>query len=224
MNVADYILILIIIVSMILGGIRGIIMSAYGLLTTILSIFLSFKFAQPIRDLLVGTSFYNNIHEKIEHMAEALVPNLDSVEEAIIATVNSLPFPDDIKIWLIERIDFSQTTTKAEAMGGLVANITDLIIAIIIGIILFVLLLIIFKLLRGLVKKISELPVIKQVDAIVGAIIGAVSGVLLIYIIFLIISGFQTAEVMSVVHETIQKSKLASVLYNNNLLLELFKK
>lgn len=224
MNIADYTLIGIIIVSMIIGGVRGIIMSVYGLLTTILSVFLAFKFSQPIKDLLVGTSFYNSIHEKIENMVEALVPNLDSIEDTIVATINSLPFPDDIKLWLINGIDFSQTTTKAEAMGGLVVTITDFIIAIIIGIVLFILLIIIFKLLKGLIKKISDLPVIKQVDSIVGAIIGAASGVLLGYIICLVISGFQTTEVMIVIHETIQESKLASVLYNNNILLEMFKK
>jgi uncharacterized membrane protein required for colicin V production len=224
MNIADYTLIGIIIVSMIIGGVRGIIMSVYGLLTTILSVFLAFKFSQPIKDLLVGTSFYNSIHEKIENMVEALVPNLDSIEDTIVATINSLPFPDDIKLWLINGIDFSQATTKAEAMGGLVVTITDFIIAIIIGIVLFILLIIIFKLLKGLIKKISDLPVIKQVDSIVGAIIGAASGVLLGYIICLVISGFQTTEVMIVIHETIQESKLASVLYNNNILLEMFKK
>ena len=224
MNIADYILIGIVIVSIIIGGVRGIIMSVYGLLTTILSAFLAFKFAQPIRDLLVGTSFYNNIHEKIEQMVESLVPNLDSIEDTIVATVNSLPFPDDIKLWLINGIDFSQATTKAEAMGGLVVTVTDFIIAITIGIVLFILLIIIFKLLKGLIKKISDLPVIKQVDSIIGAIIGAVSGVLLGYIICLVISGFQTTEVMNVIHETIQESKLASILYNNNLLLNMFKK
>ena len=224
MNIADYTLIGIIIVSMIIGGVKGIIMSVYGLLTTILSVFLAFKFSQPIKDLLVGTSFYNSIHEKIENMVEALVPNLDSIEDTIVATINSLPFPDDIKLWLINGIDFSQATTKAEAMGGLVVTITDFIIAIIIGIVLFILLIIIFKLLKGLIKKISDLPVIKQVDSIVGAIIGAASGVLLGYIICLVISGFQTTEVMIVIHETIQESKLASVLYNNNILLEMFKK
>jgi len=224
MNIADFILIGIIIVSMVIGGGRGIIMSVYGLLTTILSIFLAFKFAQPIRDLLIGTSFYNNIHVKIEHMVESLVPNMDSIEETIIATINSLPFPDDIKLWLINGIDFSAATTKTEAMGGLVVTITDFIIAIIIGIVLFILLIIIFKLLKGLIKKISDLPVIKQVDSIVGAIIGAASGVLLGYIICLVVSGFQTTEVMNVIHEAIVESKLASVLYNNNLLLEMFKK
>ena len=223
MNIADYTLIGIIIVHD-YRNCKRIIMSVYGLLTTILSVFLAFKFSQPIKDLLVGTSFYNSIHEKIENMVEALVPNLDSIEDTIVATINSLPFPDDIKLWLINGIDFSQATTKAEAMGGLVVTITDFIIAIIIGIVLFILLIIIFKLLKGLIKKISDLPVIKQVDSIVGAIIGAASGVLLGYIICLVISGFQTTEVMIVIHETIQESKLASVLYNNNILLEMFKK
>lgn len=224
MNISDYILIGIILVSMIIGGVRGIIMSVYGLLTTILSAFLAFKFAQPIRDLLVGTSFYLNMHEKIENMVEALVPNLDSIEETLIATINSLPFPDDIKLWLINGIDFSQGISKAEAMGGLVSTVTDLIIAIMVGLVLFLILIIIFKLLKGLIKKVCELPIIKQVDSIVGAIVGAFSGVLLAYIICLIVSGFQASEVMNVIHENIQESKLASVLYNNNLLLNMFKK
>ena len=224
MNISDYILIGIILVSMIIGGVRGIIMSVYGLLTTILSAFLAFKFAQPIRDLLVGTSFYLNMHEKIENMVEALEPNLDSIEETLIATINSLPFPDDIKLWLINGIDFSQGISKAEAMGGLVSTVTDLIIAIMVGLVLFLILIIIFKLLKGLIKKVCELPIIKQVDSIVGAIVGALSGVLLAYIICLIVSGFQASEVMNVIHENIQESKLASVLYNNNLLLNMFKK
>ena len=164
------------------------------------------------------------MHEKIENMVEALVPNLDSIEETLIATINSLPFPDDIKLWLINGIDFSQGISKAEAMGGLVSTVTDLIIAIMVGLVLFLILIIIFKLLKGLIKKVCELPIIKQVDSIVGAIVGALSGVLLAYIICLIVSGFQASEVMNVIHENIQESKLASVLYNNNLLLNMFKK
>lgn len=224
MNIADYILIGIIVFSMVIGGFKGVVMAAYGLLTTILSYFLAFKFAQPIRDLLIGTSFYTNIHDRIENLVESLVPNMGSVEESIISAINSLPFPEDIKLWLINGIDFSAMTSKAEATGGLVITITNFVIAIMVGIVLFLVLVILFKLLKGLIRKVSDLPVIKQVDSIVGVVIGAASGILFVYIVCLIVSGFQSTDVMSVIHDSIQESKFASVLYNNNLLLAVFKK
>lgn len=224
MNVADYVLIGIIVISMALGGIKGIIMSIYGLATTILSFFLAFKFAEPIRDLLSGTSFYINIHGKVESLVESLVPNIGSIEESITNTINSLPFPDDIKLWLLNGIDFSEAATKAELTGSLVTTITSFVIAILVGLILFIVLIILFKLLKGFIRKLSDFPVIKQVDSIMGVIIGAASGVLLAYIICLIVSAFQTTEVMNMVHDWIQESKFASILYNNNLLLTMFKK
>lgn len=222
MNVADIVLIVIILASMIIGGIRGVIMSLYGLITTALSALLAFKFAEPIKEMLVGTSFYISVYSKIEQMVESIIPDLGTLEVTLISTINSLPFPDSVKQILIDGLNITATTTQSEAMGSLVGNITDIIIAIMVGIIIFIVLLIVFALLKGLVKKISDFPVIKQVDAVVGAILGIVSGFLAAYIICIIVSGLQTTELMVKVHDAIENSKYASMLYNNNLLLKLF--
>jgi uncharacterized membrane protein required for colicin V production len=222
MNVADIVLIVIILASMIIGGIRGVIMSLYGLITTALSALLAFKFAEPVQQMLVGTSLYISVYTKIEEMVQKIIPDLGTLEETLIGTINSLPFPDSMKQSLIDGLSLTASTTQSEAMGSLVGNITNIVIAIIVGIIIFIILLIVFALLKGLVKKISDFPVIKQVDAVVGAVLGIASGFLAAYIICIIVSGLQTTELMVKVHEVIVNSKYASMLYNNNLLLKLF--
>ncbi len=222
MNIADFLLLGIILLFIIIGGLRGLIMSIYGLASTILSYFLAFRFAEPLKEILSGSSFYLNIYEKVEKLIESLTPNLGSIEESLGTTIAALPFPENIKDLFSGGMDFSALDSKNDAIISLSKQVTGFLMTIIIGVVLFIIFWIIFKLLRGLVKKISELPIIKQVDAVAGAVVGIASGILTVYIIFLIISGLQTMEVMNVVHDLIQKSKIASILYNNNFLMNFF--
>lgn len=222
MNIADFLLLGIILLFIIIGGLRGLIMSIYGLASTILSYFLAFRFAEPLKEILSGSSFYLNIYEKVEKLIESLTPNLGSIEESLGTTIAALPFPENIKDLFSGGMDFSALDSKNDAIISLSKQVTGFLMTIIIGVVLFIIFWIIFKLLRGLVKKISELPIIKQVDSVAGAVVGIASGILTVYIIFLIISGLQTMEVMNVIHDLIQKSKIASILYNNNFLMNFF--
>ena len=72
--------------------------------------------------------------------------------------------------------------------------------------------------LKFIFGAIASLPIIKQLDKLGGFIYGLIEGLLIIYIVLAILSFVHVQELQL----AIKTSYIASILYNNNLLLMLF--
>jgi len=94
---------------------------------------------------------------------------------------------------------------------------------------LFVACFLLLKLVAKLLKLFTDLPVIKQIDALGGGILGLLQGALIVYLVFALLyiinpidSVVALPEQLVTVREAIYDSSIASVMYNNNWLLNMF--
>ena len=73
-------------------------------------------------------------------------------------------------------------------------------------------------------KTITNLPIISQIDKIGGLAYGAVEGMLVIYIVLGLISLTSLIWANNAVVTAVTKSTIGSILYNNNIILNILLK
>jgi len=100
---------------------------------------------------------------------------------------------------------------------------------------IFIACMILLRILARVLKIFTDLPIIKQINALGGGIFGLLQGALLIYLVFALLylvnpmiendvvnHVFAVPEQFYTIQEAIQNSSVASVMYNNNWLLNMF--
>lgn len=217
MGIADLIIIGLIALHAILGTIKGLMNMLYKLVSYILSIMLAFRFAGPVALWLQGSSFYGRIRSQIVHLlAGAGIPISGNQGNVLYETVRNLPFPDSFLRFLTD--SFTQGGTGE----GLVDGITGVIMVIFCAIILFIVFRIIFYLFGHVVKGISRIPVIKQLDRVGGFLLGAAVGVLVVYLLLLGSAFLLANRELGWLHDSIEAGFLARQMYHNNPIILVF--
>lgn len=226
MSVADYVIIGIIVLFALIGLKSGLLKTIYKIVSYVASFYLAIKLARPVAGWFDGTSVSTGIKEAVQKLLSKLninfsgvtdATNVEGIKEAIAET----PFPDNFK----EMIANTMARTSSGAMNmmdNFVESITSFILIIICGIVLFIILRILFWLAGHLVKGISEIPIIKQVDRISGFILGAAIGVAVVYLLGLLLTYTATWDKLGFVYENIDEGKFAPFFYNDNILTQFF--
>ena len=114
------------------------------------------------------------------------------------------------------------TDAATNLMENFIENITSFILVILCAVVLFIILRILFWLAGFLIRGISEIPIIKQVDKVSGFILGALVGVATVYFISLLLTYTATYEKLGFIYENIEDGIIAPFFYNNNILTQFF--
>lgn len=138
-----------------------------------------------------------------------------------IDAINSLSLPETLKTMLIDNnnsviYDLLGVEKLQEYVAGYIANI---IINVVTGILVFVVLCILIKVAIGALKLAVKLPVVKQIDGVLGGFMGLVWGVVAIWAVMSLTTLFIASPVFSTIITAIDNSILGSILYNNNLIM-----
>lgn len=226
MTTADFIIIGIILVFILIGVKNGFLYSLYKFASYIMSIFIAVKLAKPVAGWFRGTGIYDGINNSVEKLLLKTNISFDGVRdpsniESIKEAVKDIPFPENIKEIIAESIS-SGTETTANLMNSFVDKISFFILVILCAVLLFVVLKILFWLLGFLVKGLTEIPILKQVDRIAGLIIGALLGAGMVYVICLLLTYTVTFEKFGFIYDNINDGVIAPFFYNNNILAQLF--
>ena len=123
--------------------------------------------------------------------------------------------------YMNEQVEKSTAQVKSDAVNSVAAQISILIIDIGVIILLFVIARILLIFVKAITNLITKLPVIKQVDELGGMVFGIVQALVIIYIILAIISVIVPIIGNYAITTLIGQSYIGSILYNNNLLLEI---
>jgi len=95
-----------------------------------------------------------------------------------------------------------------------------------ISLLAFVLMIVVCKILTGLIARtltfVSKVPIIKQLNGIGGAALGFVTGIFVLYIAFALIMFSEPMKTESKMLTEIDRSWIASEMYENNYLLSWF--
>jgi len=221
MNIADFIVIGIIIIAGIIGLFKGLINTLYKLVTYILAIYLSFTLAKPISTWFYGTSIYIKIQEGITNFISKLGLNFENLEnlspENISNAIKGMPLPDSVNQSVAETI--SSIGGSAHTMlESFVMTITNLIILVLCGLILFLVLKVLFSLFGHVIKGITQIPIIKQLDKVGGSILGSIIGIVIVFVLGIVLTFFVSNESLQPVFVVVNNSMFAHYFYNSNIL------
>ena len=239
-NIIDVIVILVIAISVFLGYKKGFVKTVISLVSFFVAIGLALIFYKQFAVILTENTTIDdwiiehvalNYEEKTEENKEnALVSENSDIneKEQIETNINEekedneqekLNILDFLPENMLSNSDFEEIKeqTKLEIAYKVSELIMNLLSLIIIYIVVKVTLVIASYVLNGIMR----IPVLKQLNEILGMIIGAVLGFIQIYIAFAVLIFISSITDISVVIDTVKLSAFASVLFENNLIINL---
>lgn len=202
--IADIIVILIFAICIFLGVKRGLTGVIVKLLSIVLSLVISLILFKPISALIINyTPIYDNL--------------VTSIENSLNTEENNKQDTGSEPSIMLEAIEGTVTEVKENANNIIAKSIAEVIINLIVIVAIFIITNIILFFLKFIFKAIATLPILKQIDTLGGFAFGLIEALLIIYIILAIMSFVNVPEVQM----AIKTSNIASILYNNNILLML---
>jgi len=154
---------------------------------------------------------YNNLLAK----GSASAPGVES----ITAVVEGLPLPQFLKNLLIvggvESFEMGYTKAVEMISGQLAFSV----ISVISLVFLFVVVWLCLMLLKFLIKGITQLPVLKQLDKIGGFAFGTVECILTIFVIMTVLTLFNSHPQFTKIFEAIDNSVIAKYFFEHNFIM-----
>lgn len=208
LNIADFVLIAIIAVFVIVGSSRGLVKTLFGLGSIVLSIILALTLYPMVSDILAESPVGVIVQESVSNLlgqAEhgGVQPQTTAEPESVL--------PDIVQNTLT---DAAQQTTQA-----LTTVVTDAALNIISMLIVFILVKILLWILAKILDLATKLPVIHGCNKLLGGVLGCVSGILVVYLLLGLLTFTTLLNTTSDFGRTVQNSLILSQMYENNILL-----
>jgi uncharacterized membrane protein required for colicin V production len=223
MNWSDYVVLGIIVGFGIIGLLNGFVFSIFKIASFFISIIISVKFYPVVSEMLAKTPFYNNIKDSI--LKNLLLQNKEYVPaignqvkaNAAETVINRLPLPDFFKQSLADKIpNPSEIIDTSGIMNTISEEIAKVVISILSLVLLYFLVRIGLVLVGFILRGITKLPVVKQMDKFGGFAFGAAEGIFTVYILCAILMLFNTVPQFGQVFDLVDKSIFAKTFYQNN--------
>ena len=197
--IVDLVILAIFIICIIIGYVRGLTGSLIKILSFVLSIVIAFILFVPISNLIINNT---QIDDNLEQ----------SIREMIIGNT--------ITDYIQQQVESASDSAKEAIADSTAREVSLTIVKAGTWIVLFIVARILLIFLRFITALIAKLPVIKQFDKLGGIIYGVIEGLIIIYVLLAIIS-FVSPMTNGALTNAIEQSYVGSMMYNNNLLLEI---
>ena len=218
--IVDAVVLAVILAPTVRGFKKGLTNILFGFLTTIVAILITLVLYKAVAGVIIENTqldeyFQNGIYEILNNQ------NFDDTKFINSEETNmSEQLVDIINKFLAEALEKSASNVfeyVSIRLSYIIVNLLTLIGLVIV----FRIILSFFKV---VVDIIANLPIIKQINKSGGMAVGFIKGFFIVYVIFAIFSTISPMIENSGVLNMIQESKIGSVLYNNNLILNLISK
>lgn len=219
-NVADIVVIAIVIIAIFMGYKKGFIKTLFGVLSFFIAIAITFTFYKPVMELikertgfeewLYGYLYEMNLEDKNAEevsgeqvvLSESGENYINNLPDAIVKMIGLDEFKENAKVTVIEKI--------VEFVVKLLAIV---IVYMVSKLILLVLVLVL--------DSIAKLPVLKQFNELLGLVLGGMLGFIQVYVVCAIITLIGSLPALSGICSIISNSLIAHIFYDNNLLLKI---
>lgn len=219
-NIADLIVIVIILIGIVRGYKNGFIKTGFGILSFFIALTITFMFYKPVMGVIKEKtefeSWLSNYLYTLEvggNNAIASSGEITAVVDSDESYINGLP---DTIVELIGLEDF-----KEKAKTDVIEKIVDFVVKLLSIIIVYIIARIILAIIALVLDTIASLPIIKQFNELFGLLLGGILGFIQVYFICSIMTLINSLPVAEGISSIIANSKFASVLYNNNILLQI---
>lgn len=198
----DLILIAIIALFTFIGYKKGLIKVAFGLISFILAIVISIVIYKPISNFIIN---YTPLDDYLQSTIEERLDSSDITAEETENIVSNY----------YNNIKSASTSVIADGISKTIINIACIIIIFIISKII----LLFFRFAGDLIAKI---PLIKQFNSAGGFLYGLLKGFIIIYLLLALIAIISPIIDINQIISLINKSIIANIMYNNNIIFILF--
>lgn len=194
--IVDLIIIGIVLLSTFLAYKKGLVKLAIGLCAFVISIVITFVLYQPISNFIINST---QIDETIKNSIYEKANEAMQEDNQLLETAKNGMLPEVARNLSINIV-----------RGGTM-------------VVLFVAIQIALKFVTVLADAIAKLPIIDQINKTGGTIYGALRGILIVYVILLVLAIPGQINPNNIANESVEKSSLGKVMYQNNILNVFFK-
>ena len=226
MNWTDFAVIAIIIIFIVICFKKGFILSVLDIGSMFITFIITLKYYPAVSNILVKTKLFDSIAASISKslssnalVSGALAVNAQtSVSEAVR---NTLPLPVFAKDQVVKMIpNLNDIVPMSSIVNSVSSSLAKLVISAISILLLFIIVRFILMLVTMIIRKITKLPVIKQIDKLLGIGVGVLEGFLMVYIAMAFIVLLGSLPILKPVLDALDKSLFAGIFYNHNLILD----
>jgi uncharacterized membrane protein required for colicin V production len=220
MNWLLFVVLAILVCNALIGMKVGFIKTVFSLISLVLALILTVWISPLVNDFIRGNEkFYDSITTKVEKMLPFAEEETKANEQ--ITIIEGLKLPQSIKDSLIE--NNNSEVYKELAIKGFKSYVSNYLTGIIINalafIITFVVILIILWIISIALDLFSKLPFLNQINKTAGLLAGLVHGLIIVWLFFILLTVFGSAEFGQKALEMVGESPILSIIYNNNYLL-----
>lgn len=216
--VVDLVIIAILLLCIFVGYKRGLTGSLIKILSFVLALVIALILFKPVSSFVVNNT---KVDDKIKDSIVQIFINQESETQESEEEKEETTVAQPIMNYMNEQVEKSTAQVKSDAVNSVAIQISVLIIDIGVIILLFIIARILLIFVKAITNLITKLPVIKQFDELGGIVFGVVQALVIIYIILAIISVIAPIIGNYAITTLIGQSYIGSILYNNNLLLEI---
>lgn len=220
---ADLILIGIIVVFAIIGMKKGLIMSLFTIVSSIISMIGAFILypvvSKVIQNLPFVASFNNQLVNKMQQIQSQKLGG-EAVKVTANQLLDNLNVPQIIRPQIEKSLGgFSNSSDFGELSSKISNSITNIFVNVISIIVIFILISIIMLFIKGLLKNITKLPILHQLDVTGGLFFGIIEGILLIYLTIAFISLFGSNPSIQPIIQAVDKSIIGGLFFRSNFII-----
>jgi uncharacterized membrane protein required for colicin V production len=197
-------------------GLRvGFIKTVFSLVSMIAALLISVWLSPNVSSMLKSNEkFHSMVKEQVVKMLDLEEKEKDISDEEEF--MKGLPLPVSIKESLIEQRDKGVKNLKEY----ITSYVTGLIINAVAFILTFILAMIALWALCFALNIVSKLPILNSINKLAGFAAGLVHGLVIVWVVFILITMFGGAKFGQDAFAMIERSKILSIIYDNNLLLK----
>lgn len=217
--VVDLIALLIIVAYAAIGFFRGFsefLFQVISLLITIGVVFFAYK---PVANVVMDTQ----LDEKIYSVVYENLANTPIAEGEEISTENT-----NMSKGIVSTINGYIAEAKENAEQNVLEFVSNKIAVIVVyaitAIALFVVVQLVLFFIRIALDIMGSLPLLREGNQVLGLVIGVFKGILLVYLLLALASGLSPILSQFGIIEAIESSKISSILYNNNIIIDIIHK
>jgi uncharacterized membrane protein required for colicin V production len=220
MNWLLLVVIAILVVNSLIGLKAGFIKTAFSLFSMVVAVILTVWLSPVVNNVLKGNEkFYDSVSSKVEKILPFADEETDADKQ--VSLIEGLHLPQSIKDSLIENNNAQVYKDLAiNSFKGYVSGyLTGVIINALSFILTFVVILILLWVICIALDIVSKLPLLNQVNKTAGLLAGLVHGLVVVWLLFILLTVFQSTGYGQKAMEMISESPVLSIIYNNNFLL-----
>lgn len=218
--IVDLIILGILVLCIALGYHKGLTGSLLKIVSFVLALVIAFVLFKPVSSFIINnTNWDENLEQGIRD--SILKDNNNSNTNNKVDEDSNKGIPTVMLEYINKSVEDAGNTAKEAIVDSTARDVSVTIINAGVWIGLFFVSKILLFFVKGLMKFITSIPLIKQVDKTGGILYGIIEALIVIYGLLAIVSFVSPLVSDFGIITAIQKSFIGSIMYNNNLLLKL---